>query len=144
MGSNWFTGKNMLERSMRYYTDDRRYYVKHLLYCFLQLALNKVLFFLLIHCRVRPWSLAAKADFQTFASLYWRKLVSAIFYQIFIFPPNDNSSEIMKNLFLSHLKSSFRCRDIQFFVIFSFLSKLSRFKRPNGSGIIYDVMNWLA
>ena len=134
----------MRERSMRYYTDDRRYYVKHLLYCFLQLALSKVLFYLLIHCRVDPCSLTAKADFQTFASLYWWKSVSATFYQIFIFSPNNNSSEIMKKLFLSHLKSSFRCRDIKFFVIFPFLSKLSRFKRPNGSGIIYDVMTWLA
>ena len=46
--------------------------------------------------------------------------------------------------FLIHLKSSFHSQDIQFFVIFSFLSMLSRFKRTNGSGIIYDVMKWLA
>ena len=29
------------------------------------------------------------------------------------------------------------------FCIFPFLSTLSRFKRRNGSEIIYDVMNWL-
>ena len=38
--------------------------------------------------------------------------------------------------FLFHLKSSF-----QIFVFFPFLSTLSRFKRINGSGIIYDVIN---
>ena len=34
------------------------------------------------------------------------KLVSAIFYQIFIFSPNDSPSKTMK-CFLFHLKSSF-------------------------------------
>ena len=48
-----------------------------------------------------------------------------------------------EKIFLSHLKSSFRSRDIQFFVIFPFLSILYKFKRANGSGIIY-VINWLA
>ena len=51
------------------------------------------------------------------------------FFEIFIFSPNDRS---------------FRSRDIQIFVIFLFHSTLSKFKRPNGNGIIYDVMNWLA
>ena len=46
--------------------------------------------------------------------------------------------------FLFHLKRSFHSWDIQIFVIFPFLSALSRFKRENGSGIIYDVRNWLA
>ena len=45
------------------------------------------------------------------------KLVSAIFYQIFIFPPNDSCLKTMKNI-LFHLKSTFRSRDIQIFVIF--------------------------
>ena len=48
-----------------------------------------------------------------------------------------------ENVFLFHLKSSFHSRDIQIFVIFS-LSTLSKFKRTNGSGTVYDVMNWLA
>ena len=45
--------------------------------------------------------------------------MSAIFYQIFIFSPNDSplKTEEKKNLF--HLKSAFRSRDIQIFVIFS-------------------------
>ena len=47
------------------------------------------------------------------------KLVSAIFYQIFIFLSNDSPSKTMKKCFLFHLKISFHSRDIQIFVIFS-------------------------
>ena len=46
------------------------------------------------------------------------KLVSAIFYQIFIFSSNDSLSKAMNNFFLFNLKSYFRSRDIQIFVIF--------------------------
>ena len=46
------------------------------------------------------------------------KLVPAIFYQIFIFSPNDSPLKTEK-CFLFYLKSSFRSRDIQIFVIFS-------------------------
>ena len=47
--------------------------------------------------------------------------MSAIFYQMFIFSPNDSSLKAMQNVFfLFHPKSSFRSRDIQFFVIFLF------------------------
>ena len=46
------------------------------------------------------------------------KLVSAIFYQIFIFSPKDSPLKTMKNV-LFHLKSSFHSGDIGFFVIFS-------------------------
>ena len=70
------------------------------------------------------------------------KLASIIFYQNFIFSPNDSPSKTVK-CFLFHLKISFRFRDIQIFVFFPFLSTLSRFKRTNGSGIINDVMHWL-
>ena len=73
---------------------------------------------------------------------YYLKFVSALFYQIFISLPNDSPSKPMKS-FLFHMKSSFCSRDIQIFVIFS-LSILPTFKRTNGSGIIYDVINWLA
>ena len=45
--------------------------------------------------------------------------------------------------FLFHLKRFVRSWDFQTFVIFPFLDKLSRFKRANGSGIIYDVIDWL-
>ena len=70
------------------------------------------------------------------------KLVCAIFYQISIFSSNDRPSKTMKNGFYFIEKSSFHSWDIQIFVTFS-LSKLSIFKRANGSGIVYDVINWL-
>ena len=46
------------------------------------------------------------------------KLVPAIFYQFFIFSPNEPFKNYEK-CFLFHLKSSFRSQDIQVFVIFS-------------------------
>ena len=46
-------------------------------------------------------------------------LVSAIFYQIFIFSLNDNPLKIMENVFLFYHNSCFCSRDIQTFVIFS-------------------------
>ena len=76
--------------------------------------------------------------FLTYLNL---KFVSAIFYQIFIFSPNDSPLKTTKNVFLFHLKSSFHSRDIQFFVIFSLPLHTSQIKRTNGSGIIYDAMN---
>ena len=51
---------------------------------------------------------------------YILKLMSAIFYQIFISSQNDSHLKTMKNVFLFHLKSSSCSRDIQIFVIFSF------------------------
>ena len=53
----------------------------------------------------------------SFLSLFL-KLVPTIFYQIFIFSSNDRPSKTEK-CFLFHLKSSFRSRDIQIYVIFS-------------------------
>ena len=64
------------------------------------------------------------------------------FLSIFFFSPNDSSLKTEK-CFIFHLKSAFSSRDIQIFMIFPFFSTLSRFERANGSGIIYDVMNWL-
>ena len=71
------------------------------------------------------------------------KLVSAIFYQFFIFSPNDSPSDSMKNVFISS-KKFFSFSRFQIFVIFSVLSTLSRFKRMKECGIIYDVINCLA
>ena len=45
------------------------------------------------------------------------KLVSAIFYQIFIFSSNDKPSQTMKNVF--YFNSYFHSQDIQIFVTFS-------------------------
>ena len=46
------------------------------------------------------------------------KLVSAIFYQIFIFSSNDSPSKTIKNVFY-FIEKTLRSQDIQFFVIFS-------------------------
>ena len=43
--------------------------------------------------------------------------------------PNDSSSKTMKNAIFFLIKSSFHSQDIHIFVIFPFLSTLSRFKR---------------
>ena len=71
------------------------------------------------------------------------KLVSANFYQIFIFSPNDSPSKTSKMFFISS-KKLFSLSRYSNFCIFPFLSTLSRLKRTNGSRIIYDAMNWIA
>ena len=68
------------------------------------------------------------------------KLVSAIFFQIFIFSQNDSPLKTEK-CFLFQLKSSFRSRHFQISVFFSLPFHTSRSKRISGSGIIYDVIN---
>ena len=66
------------------------------------------------------------------------KLVSAIFYQIFIFSSKDSPSKTMENVSSKNLFSFSRYLNFcNFFPSFT----LSRFKRANGSGIIHDVMN---
>ena len=71
-------------------------------------------------------------------------LVSAILYQVFIFPPNDSPSKTIKNAFYFFLKALFVLEIFTSLYFFCFLSTLSRLKGTNGSGIIYDVVNWLA
>ena len=53
------------------------------------------------------------------------KLVSAIFCQIFIFSPSDSPPKTVKN-------------------VFYFIQKALFVLETNGSGIINDVMHWLA
>ena len=72
------------------------------------------------------------------------KLVSAIFYQFFVFSSNDSPSKTMKRIFYFISKARFVLKILRFLYFFPFLSILSRYKRTNGRGIIYDVMNWLA
>ena len=72
------------------------------------------------------------------------KLVSAIFYQIFIFSPNDSPLKTVKNIFFISSKKLFSFSRYSNLWFFTFPSTLSRFKRKNRSGIIYDVMIWLA
>ena len=75
---------------------------------------------------------------------YYVKACVCYFLSNFYFSTYNDSPLKTEKCFLFHLKSSFCTRDIQIFVIFSLPFTLSRFKRANGSGIIYDVINWLA
>ena len=77
-------------------------------------------------------------------SVKYLKLVSAIFYQICIFSSNDSLLKTIKNVFYFISKALFALEIFKFLWFFTFLSTRSRFKRTNGSGISYDVMNWLA
>ena len=56
-------------------------------------------------------------DVSNEKKVLYLKLVSPIFYQLFISSPNDCPSKTEK-CFLFHLKSFFCSRDIQIFVIF--------------------------
>ena len=75
--------------------------------------------------------------FKAFASL---KLVSAIFYQLFVFSPNNSPLKTVK-CFLFHLNFIFVLKILKFLYFFSFLSTVSRFKRANRTGIIHNVIN---
>ena len=72
------------------------------------------------------------------------KLVFTILYQIVIFSLQDSPSETIKNVFYFIEKVIFVLEIFKFLQFSPFLSTLSRFKRTNGSEVIYDVMNWLA
>ena len=82
--------------------------------------------------------------FGVLASLIFLKLVSAIFYQVFVFPPNNSPSKSMKSVFYFIKRAVFVLEIFKLLYFFPFLSLLSRYKRTNGSGINCDVMNWLA
>ena len=70
--------------------------------------------------------------------------VSTIFYQFFIFSPNDSPSKTINNAFYFIKKSTFFPKIFIFLQFFPFFSTLSKFRKTNRSGTIYDVMNWLA
>ena len=84
-----------------------------------------------------PWIFFVKIE------RFLLKLVPAIFYQIFIFSLNDSPLKTMKNFFISCKKLFLFSRHSNF-CKFPSLPTHSRFKSANGSGIIYDAMNWLA
>ena len=90
------------------------------------------------HTRVRTHTI------HTHTYTHTLKLVSAIFYQIYIFSANDSPSKTVKNVFYFIEKALFVLEIFKFLWFFPFLSTLSILKRTNESGIIYDVMNWLA
>ena len=62
------------------------------------------------------------------------KLVSAIIYQISVFPPTDSPSKTMKSGFYFIKKVLFVLKIFKLLYFFPFLSTLSRYKRTNGSG----------
>ena len=75
------------------------------------------------------------------SELLYIKACVRYFLSIYFFTKWEPSKNCDK-CFLFHLKSFFRSRDIQIFVIFP-LSTFSRYKRINKRGVIY-VMNWFA
>ena len=116
-----------------------------------------IIMIIIIRCRTGSWIRLwlCKVFATEIVSISWfiwfryntilfLKLVSAIFYQIFIFSWNDRPSETMKNAFYFIEKALFVLEMFKFLYFFPFLSTIFRFKRANGSGIIYDVKNWLA
>ena len=81
-----------------------------------------------------------------FQSTQYLKLVSAILYQIFI-SHQMIALQKLKNIFLFHLKNSFRSRDIQIFVFLSsplFLPVCHCFRGWSKINLkVYDVTNCL-
>ena len=78
-------------------------------------------------------------------SLFWEslKFVSAIFIKFLFFHQMIALQNLLKWFFTSS-KKLFVLEIFKCLYFFPFLSALFRLKRTNGSGIIYDVMNWLA
>ena len=66
------------------------------------------------------------------------------FLSLFYFFTKWKPFKNYEKCFLFHLKSSFHPRHIQIFVIFSLPFRTFEIQKGNGSGIIYDVTNWLA
>ena len=80
--------------------------------------------------------------FLTYVNL---KFLSTICYHFLIFSPSDSPLKTTKQIFISSEKLFLFSRYSVFCDFFpSFLFTLFKFKRTNGSGIIYDVMNWHA
>ena len=85
--------------------------------------------------------------YQSYTYRKYLKLVSAIFLSNFKFLPNDSPLKAMKNVFVFHLKSSFRSWGIQVFVFpsspcFLPVSHCSRgWSKVNLK--VYDIINFL-
>ena len=73
-----------------------------------------------------------------------RKACVRYFLSNFYFLPNCSPLKTMENIFHFIKKALFVLEIFKFLQFFPFLSTLPRFKKTNGSGIIYDVINWLA
>ena len=61
--------------------------------------------------------------------------------QVLLKEQNDSPLKTMKNAFYFMEKALFILKIFKFLWFFHFLSKLYRFKRINGNGIIYDILN---
>ena len=72
------------------------------------------------------------------------KLVSAIFYQIFIFFHQMIALWKLWKMFFISSEKLFSLSIYSIFGNFFPSFPVSRFKRANGSGMIYNVINWLA
>ena len=79
-----------------------------------------------------------------FYLLFSLKLKSVIFCLTFIFSLNHSPSKVIKNVFYFIEKALSVLKISKCLYFFSFLSTLSKFKRTNKNGIIYNVINWLA
>ena len=80
----------------------------------------------------------------TLSHISWVLLKACVHYFLSIFfSPNDNPLKTMKNVFYFIWKALFLLEIFKFLCFFPFLSTPSRFKRANGSHIIYDVTKWL-
>ena len=80
-----------------------------------------------------------RKDSQLFA-----KACVRYFLSIFIFHQMITLHELWKMFFISSRKALFVLEIFKFLWFFTFLYKLSTFRRAIRSGIIYDVMSWLA
>ena len=95
--------------------------------------------------RSQPWN---KKHFHFFQILIFEnpvflKFVSAIFIKFLFFHQMIALQNLWKMFFISS-KKLFSFSRYSTFCIVPFLSTFSRFQRTSGSGIVYDVMNWLA
>ena len=84
--------------------------------------------------------------FQKFENKIFWKLVLAIFYFIkcLFFHHMIDLQKLWKMFFILSKKLILFSKYSNFLYFFLFLSTLFRFKKTNRSGIIYDVINWLA
>ena len=79
-----------------------------------------------------PWTLGIwilrPRKFYSILSSYYLKLVSAIFYQVFIFSPNDSPSKTIKNVISSKKLFSF----LRYSIFFNFFTSFPHFTDSKG------------
>ena len=96
---------------------------------------------------LKYWYQFFRTRFVKDLTLCWEvhfKVCVCYFFSNFYFFTKWQPFKYYEKCFLFHLKALFALEIIKFLWFFPFLSTLPRFKRTNWSGIIYDVMDWLA